>query len=92
MSPTPRTAAVDTGGHLCNGTPPRNYGTAARQCRNAPIGLDFRYGWDGIADGTSDLPPNPTWFAEGRLSRHTDPRTAFCRGLTARGFSTGCAS
>ncbi|MFG3157383.1 hypothetical protein ACGF7W_35725 [Streptomyces sp. NPDC048219] len=54
------------------------------------IDLDFRYGWDGIDDGSFDFPPNSTWFADGRLSRYTDARTAFCQGLAQRGFTTGC--
>ncbi|MFG3103967.1 hypothetical protein ACGFZL_26075 [Streptomyces sp. NPDC048182] len=58
----------------------------------AYINLDFRYGWDGIQDGTFDFPPNSTWFADGRLSRYSDARTAFCQGLAARGFTTRCGA
>ncbi|MFD8570312.1 hypothetical protein [Streptomyces sp. NPDC059639] len=55
------------------------------------INLDFRYGWDGKDDGSFDFPPDSTWFADGRLSRNTDARAAFCAGLAATGFRTGCA-
>lgn len=53
------------------------------------IDLDFRYGWDGIADGAFDFPVNSTWFVDGRLSRYDGARQDFCAGLAARGFSSG---
>lgn len=54
------------------------------------IDLDFRYGWDGIDDGSFDFPVNSTWFVDGRLSRYDGARQDFCGGLSARGFSSGC--
>ncbi|MER5876439.1 hypothetical protein ABT119_11015 [Streptomyces sp. NPDC001910] len=54
------------------------------------IDLDFRYGWDGVNDGSFDFPPGSTWFVDGRLSRYTDARATFCRGLTAGRFDSAC--
>ncbi|MCY1143749.1 carbohydrate-binding protein [Actinoplanes sp. Pm04-4] len=56
------------------------------------INLDFRYGWDGIADGSFDFPVGSTWFADGRLSQYTAARTSFCQGLADRGFATTCGT
>ncbi|GAA1373416.1 ricin-type beta-trefoil lectin domain protein [Catellatospora chokoriensis] len=54
------------------------------------IDLDFRYGWDGVDDGSFDFPVNSTWFVDGRLSRYTGAKNAFCAGLTDRAFTTTC--
>ncbi|MEV6303318.1 hypothetical protein AB0M02_28165 [Actinoplanes sp. NPDC051861] len=54
------------------------------------IDLDFRYGWDGVQDGSFDFPVNSTWFVDGRLSQYSTARTSFCQGLLARGFTTPC--
>ncbi|GIF98714.1 RICIN domain-containing protein [Catellatospora citrea] len=54
------------------------------------IDLDFRYGWDGIDDGSFDFPVNSTWFVDGRLSRYTGAKNAFCTGLADRAFTTTC--
>ncbi|MFC8226510.1 hypothetical protein [Streptomyces sp. NPDC057287] len=54
------------------------------------INLDFRYGWDGIADGSFDFPPDTTWFVDGRLSRYTAAKASFCQGLTTNGFTARC--
>ncbi|WP_221322700.1 hypothetical protein [Actinoplanes sp. L3-i22] len=54
------------------------------------IDLDFRYGWDGIADGSFDFPVNSTWFVDGRLSQYANARSSFCAGLTAQRFTTPC--
>ena len=54
------------------------------------IDLDFRYGWDGIADGSFDFPVNSTWFVDGRLSQYPAAKASFCRGLIDRSFSTPC--
>ncbi|MFG2925834.1 hypothetical protein ACGFYA_30555 [Streptomyces sp. NPDC048305] len=54
------------------------------------IDLDFRYGWDGIDDGSFDFPPDTTWFVDGRLSRYTAARASFCQGLAANGFTARC--
>ncbi|MDM4781390.1 MULTISPECIES: RICIN domain-containing protein [unclassified Micromonospora] len=54
------------------------------------INLDFRYGWDGVNDGSFDFPVNSTWFVDGRLSRYAEARASFCRGLTERNFVTRC--
>ncbi|MDI1462047.1 carbohydrate-binding protein [Catellatospora sp. KI3] len=54
------------------------------------INLDFRYGWDGVNDGTFDFPANSTWFADGRLSQYTTARTTFCAGLTTANFRSRC--
>ncbi|GAA2353637.1 hypothetical protein Cme02nite_46090 [Catellatospora methionotrophica] len=54
------------------------------------INLDFRYGWDGIADGTFDFPVNSTWFADGRLTRYTAARSTFCTMLATRDFHSRC--
>lgn len=54
------------------------------------IDLDFRYGWDGVDDGSFDFPVNSTWFVDGRLSQYPAARAAFCQGLLARGFTTPC--
>ncbi|MEU4157828.1 hypothetical protein [Actinoplanes sp. NPDC026670] len=54
------------------------------------INLDFRYGWDGIPDGSFDFPVNSTWFADGRLSQYQAARSSFCAGLTAQRFVTTC--
>ncbi|XVU27969.1 hypothetical protein ACQPZJ_13255 [Actinoplanes sp. CA-054009] len=54
------------------------------------IDLDFRYGWDGIADGSFDFPVDSTWFVDGRLSQYAAARTSFCQGLAARQFTTPC--
>ncbi|MGI5175597.1 RICIN domain-containing protein [Dactylosporangium sp. CA-152071] len=55
------------------------------------IDLDFRYGWDGIQDGSFDFPVNSTWFVDGRLSRYGAAKASFCQGLTDRGFVTTCS-
>ncbi|MYS06671.1 hypothetical protein GTW71_09530, partial [Streptomyces sp. SID6041] len=54
------------------------------------IDLDFRYGWDGIDDGSFDFPPDTTWFVDGRLSRYGAAKTSFCQGLSANGFTARC--
>ncbi|MFB9467085.1 hypothetical protein [Streptomyces cinereospinus] len=54
------------------------------------VNLDVRYGWDGIADGSFDFPPDSAWFADGRLSRYTEARAAFRRGLAEHGSGSGC--
>ncbi|MFJ9636658.1 hypothetical protein [Streptomyces sp. NPDC101178] len=54
------------------------------------INLDFRYGWDGIDDGSFDFAPDTTWFVDGRLSRYTAARASFCRGLADNGFTARC--
>ncbi|MEU6443258.1 hypothetical protein [Streptomyces sp. NPDC047046] len=54
------------------------------------IDLDFRYGWDGIDDGSFDFPPGSSWFVDGRLSQSPGARAAFCTGLAEGGFSTRC--
>ncbi|MFB6830262.1 hypothetical protein [Streptomyces hydrogenans] len=54
------------------------------------IGLDFRYGWDGVDDGGFDFAPDTTWFVDGRLSRYGPARAAFCQGLAANGFTARC--
>lgn len=54
------------------------------------INLDFRYGWDGIPDGSFDFPVNSTWFADGRLSQYAAARSSFCAGLAAQRFVTRC--
>ncbi|MGW5640256.1 hypothetical protein [Streptomyces sp. NPDC003832] len=56
----------------------------------AYINLDFRYGWDGIDDGTFDFPPDTTWFVDGRLSRYGAAKASFCAGLAAGGFTARC--
>ncbi|GAA2371834.1 RICIN domain-containing protein [Dactylosporangium salmoneum] len=56
------------------------------------IDLDFRYGWDGVQDGTFDFPVNSTWFVDGRLSQYPAAKASFCQGLTDRGFVTGCTA
>ncbi|MFE5258637.1 glycoside hydrolase family 26 protein [Streptomyces coelicoflavus] len=56
----------------------------------AYINLDFRYGWDGIDDGSFDFAPNTTWFVDGKLSRYGPAKTSFCQGLTANGFTARC--
>ena len=54
------------------------------------INLDFRYGWDGVNDGSFDFPPNSTWFVDGRLSQYGAARNTFCQGLASKGFTTRC--
>ncbi|MFE5831748.1 hypothetical protein ACFQ67_15500 [Streptomyces sp. NPDC056488] len=54
------------------------------------VNLDFRYGWDGIDDGSFDFPPDTTWFVDGRLSRYGAAKASFCQGLTANGFTARC--
>ncbi|MGW8598057.1 hypothetical protein ACWGLB_03875 [Streptomyces sp. NPDC055893] len=54
------------------------------------IDLDFRYGWDGIDDGSFDFPPDSTWFVDGRLSRYGAAKASFCQGLSANGFTARC--
>ncbi|MFG2839370.1 hypothetical protein ACGFYE_30710 [Streptomyces zaomyceticus] len=54
------------------------------------IDLDFRYGWDGIDDGSFDFPPDTTWFVDGRLSRYGAAKASFCQGLAANGFTARC--
>ncbi|WP_435190243.1 hypothetical protein [Streptomyces sp. bgisy126] len=54
------------------------------------INLDFRYGWDGIDDGSFDFPPDTTWFVDGRLSRYGAAKASFCQGLAANGFTARC--
>lgn len=54
------------------------------------LNLDFRYGWDGIPDGSFDFPVNSTWFADGRLSQYSAARASFCQGLADRRFVTTC--
>ncbi|MFE0677123.1 hypothetical protein [Streptomyces sp. NPDC058867] len=56
----------------------------------AYINLDFRYGWDGIDDGTFDFPPDTTWFVDGRLSRCGAAKASFCSGPAAGGFAARC--
>ena len=56
----------------------------------AYIDLDFRYGWDGVDDGSFDFPVNSTWFVDGRLSQYPAARASFCAGLLSRGFTTPC--
>ncbi|WP_027346121.1 hypothetical protein [Hamadaea tsunoensis] len=55
------------------------------------IDLDFRYGWDGVDDGSFDFQPDTTWFVDGRITRYTNAKTTFCKGLAARGFAARCA-
>ncbi|MGW2477347.1 hypothetical protein [Streptomyces sp. NPDC001665] len=54
------------------------------------INLDFRYGWDGINDGSFDFAPDTTWFVDGRLSRYAAAKASFCRGLADNGFTARC--
>ncbi|MFD6534637.1 hypothetical protein [Streptomyces sp. NPDC060184] len=54
------------------------------------IDLDFRYGWDGIDDGSFDFAPDTTWFVDGRLSRYGAAKASFCQGLAANGFTARC--
>ncbi|MFD6419431.1 hypothetical protein [Streptomyces sp. NPDC060194] len=54
------------------------------------INLDFRYGWDGIDDGSFDFPVDSTWFVDGRLSRYGAAKATFCQGLAANGFTARC--
>ncbi|MFG3039287.1 hypothetical protein ACGFYZ_20560 [Streptomyces sp. NPDC048330] len=54
------------------------------------IDLDFRYGWDGIADGTFDFPPDTAWFVDARLSRYGAAKASFCQGLASHGFTARC--
>ncbi|MFB7653442.1 MULTISPECIES: hypothetical protein [unclassified Streptomyces] len=54
------------------------------------INLDFRYGWDGVNDGSFDFPPDTTWFVDGRLSRYGAAQTSFCQGLASSGFTARC--
>ncbi|MFJ5775217.1 hypothetical protein [Streptomyces sp. NPDC093094] len=54
------------------------------------INLDFRYGWDGVDDGSFDFAPDTMWFVDGRLSRYGPARTTFCQGLAAGGFTARC--
>ncbi|MFD4025524.1 hypothetical protein ACFWRV_18700 [Streptomyces sp. NPDC058576] len=56
----------------------------------AYINLDFRYGWDGIDDGSFDFAPDTTWFVDGRLSRYTAAKASFCRGLADNAFTARC--
>ncbi|MEU6110345.1 hypothetical protein ABZ853_18315 [Streptomyces albidoflavus] len=56
----------------------------------AYINLDFRYGWDGVDDGSFDFAPDTTWFVDARLSRLPGARGAFCEGLEANGFRARC--
>ncbi|MFC9056647.1 hypothetical protein ACFTXB_01150 [Streptomyces sp. NPDC057074] len=56
----------------------------------AYINLDFRYGWDGLDDGSFDFPPDTTWFVDGRLSRYGAAKASFCQGLAANGFTARC--
>ncbi|MEV6965124.1 carbohydrate-binding protein [Hamadaea sp. NPDC051192] len=55
------------------------------------IDLDFRYGWDGVDDGSFDFAPDTTWFVDGRVSRYAAARSSFCAGLAARGFAARCS-
>lgn len=54
------------------------------------IDLDFRYGWDGVDDGSFDFPPDTTWFVDKRLSRYGAAEASFCQGRAASRFTARC--